>query len=46
MKFFLTIFNASLGFNKYEQKSSASEKLDGNCHIYVDSRWAILSRLQ
>jgi hypothetical protein len=33
---------APLIFKKYTQKLGASEKRDGNCHVFANSRWATL----
>jgi hypothetical protein len=38
---FLKFSAAPLSFNKYSTRS-IPDKRDGNCYIYIDSRWAIL----
>jgi hypothetical protein len=40
-----TVFTAPSTFNKCEQKHSPSEKRDGNCHVFANSRWEILPPL-
>jgi hypothetical protein len=35
-------FSAPSTFNKCEQKRSPSEKRDGSCHVFANSRWKIL----
>jgi hypothetical protein len=41
----LKFSTASLTFNKYKQKRSSSEEINGNCYIFANSRWAILPAL-
>jgi hypothetical protein len=35
-------FTTPSTFDKCKQKRSASEKIDGNCHVFANSHWAIL----
>jgi hypothetical protein len=39
---FLKSSNAPWTFNKFYQKSSASEKRGGNCYVLADSCWEML----
>jgi hypothetical protein len=41
----LKIFTAPSTFKKCEQKHFPSEKRDGNCHVFANSRWEILPPL-
>jgi hypothetical protein len=44
----LSIFKfstASSNFNKCKQKCSISEEINGNCHVLVNSHWAVLHPL-
>jgi hypothetical protein len=41
----LNIFHSSFDLKKYEQKCGPSEKMDGNCHVFANSRWEILPPL-
>jgi hypothetical protein len=45
LSFLKKIFTAPLTFKKCEQKHSPSEKRDGNCHVFANSRWEILPPL-
>jgi hypothetical protein len=38
---FLKFFKMSLMFYEDKHKCSASEKINGNCHAFADSRWAM-----
>jgi hypothetical protein len=40
--FYIKFSMAPLTCNKYKQKRAAAEKRRGNCHIFANSRWAIL----
>jgi hypothetical protein len=41
----LKVSSTSATFHHYKPKRSSSEKREGNCHIFANSRWAILPPL-